>query len=125
GGSGRVRERGREVSWSAVIGTTPLRLTSPSVGLMPTSMFWPEGLRIDPDVSVPTPTVARFADTAIPGPELEPPVGSTGRPSFDTGGGPGSTIVLGSIRGSNGLKPKPTFARLPPFSDNWNRSCEL
>lgn len=94
-----VRAIGPAVSWSAVIGTIPLRLTSPSVGLMPTSMFWPEGLRIDPDVSVPTPTVARFALTAIPGPELEPPVASTGRPSLN------GAFVLGSMRGSYGLKP--------------------
>ena len=76
-----VRAIGPAVSWSAVMGTMPWRLTRPSVGLMPTSMFALEGLRIDPEVSVPTPTVARLAPTAIPGPELEPPGVTAGRPS--------------------------------------------
>ena len=43
-----VRAIGPGVSWSAVIGMTPYRLTRPTVGLIPTSMFWIEGLRIDP-----------------------------------------------------------------------------
>src|SRR3982751_3496573 len=97
----------------------PCRLTRPSVGLMPTRLFWPDGLRIDPDVSVPTPTVARFAPTAMPGPELDPPVARIGRPSLT-----GATF-LGSMRGSYALKPKPTFERSPPFWKSWKRSCEL
>src|SRR5260370_34387208 len=60
---------------------------------MATSMFWREGLRIARGVSVPTPTVARFALTAIPRPELEPPVASTGLPSLN------GAFVLGSMRG--------------------------
>ena len=43
----------------------------PTVGLMPTSMFWFAGLRIEPDVSVPTFAAHRFA--AVPIPELDPP----------------------------------------------------
>ena len=74
-----VRAIGPGVSWSAVIGMTPYRLTRPTVGLMPTSMFWLDGLRIDPDVSVPTFAAQKLA--AVPMPELEPPVLSTGRPS--------------------------------------------
>ena len=85
------------MSWSAVMGTIPSRLTRPTVGLIPTSRFIVPGLRIDPDVSVPMPTVARLADTAIPGPELDPPGVSAGRPSF--------RFFLGSGRGSNGLNP--------------------
>ena len=46
---------------------------------MPTSMFWFDGLRIEPDVSVPTLATQKLA--AVPMPELEPPVASTGRPS--------------------------------------------
>ena len=49
-----MRVIGPGVSWSAEIGMTPYRLTRPTVGLMPTSMFWFDGLRIEPDVSVPT-----------------------------------------------------------------------
>src|SRR5207244_4909831 len=86
---------------------------------MPTIMFWPDGLRIDPDVSVPTPTVARLSPTAMPGPELEPPVARTGRPSL-TG-----AVVRGSMRGSYELNPYPTFARSPPCWKSWKRSCEL
>ena len=58
---------------------TPYRLMRPTVGLMPTSMFALAGLRIDPDVSVPTLAAQKFAD--VPVPELEPPVFATGRPS--------------------------------------------
>ena len=67
------------MSWSAVIGMTPYRLMRPTVGLMPTSMFWFDGLRIEPDVSVPTFAAQKL--TLVPAPELEPPVVSTGRPS--------------------------------------------
>ena len=59
----------------------PSRLINPTVGLMPTAMLALAGLRIDPDVSVPTATATRFAATAMPDPELDPPVVSTGRPS--------------------------------------------
>src|SRR5204863_4991279 len=48
------------------------RLTSPSVGLMPTSELTCEGETIDPSVSVPTAIVARLAATAAAEPELEP-----------------------------------------------------
>src|SRR6187200_1102398 len=50
----------------------PLRLTRPTVGLMPTSPFAPDGHTIDPSVSVPTPMAARFAAIAAPVPELDP-----------------------------------------------------
>ena len=90
---------GPGVSWSAVIGITPWRLTRPTVGLMPTSMFWFDGLRIDPDVSVPTFAAHKLA--AVPMPELDPPVASTGRPSL---------VRRGSGRGSYGLNPNPPTA---------------
>jgi len=47
----------------------PARLTSPRVGLMPTRPFVPAGQMIEPSVSVPMPTEARFAATAAPVPE--------------------------------------------------------
>src|SRR5580765_8943369 len=50
----------------------PERLTRPSVGLMPTSALTFDGETIDPSVSVPTATAARFAAIATPEPELEP-----------------------------------------------------
>ena len=49
------------------------------MGLIPTSMFWFDGLRIEPEVSVPTFAAQKL--TAVPMPELEPPVASAGRPS--------------------------------------------
>ena len=67
----------------------------PTVGLMPTSMFWLDGLRIEPEVSVPTFAAQKLA--AVPMPELEPPVASTGRPS--------NVPSRGSRRGSYGLYP--------------------
>src|SRR5262249_47588845 len=63
---------GPAVSWLCAIGTMPLRLTSPSVGLMPTSALLFDGETIDPSVSVPTAAAQRFAATAAPEPELEP-----------------------------------------------------
>src|SRR5215210_162487 len=50
----------------------PLRLTRPTVGLIPTSPLALEGQTIEPSVSVPTPAVERLAATAAPVPELEP-----------------------------------------------------
>ena len=83
-----VRASGPAVSWSAVMGRMPWRLTSPSVGLMPTTLLAVPGLRIEPEVSVPTATATRLAATAMPEPELEPPGVSTGRPSSTAGRGP-------------------------------------
>ena len=42
-------------------------------------MFWFDGLRTDPEVSVPTLAAQKFA--AVPMPELDPPVPAAGRPS--------------------------------------------
>jgi hypothetical protein len=58
------------------------------------------GLRIDPDVSVPTFAAQKLAD--VPTPELEPPVLSTGRPS--------PVSLRGSRRGSYGFMPNPATA---------------
>src|SRR3954454_1987057 len=66
------RAIGPAVSWSALIGTIPFRLSSPSVGLIPTSPFAPDGQTTDPSVSVPTAAGARSAAAAPPEPELEP-----------------------------------------------------
>ena len=53
----------------------PVRLTRPSVGLMPDERrSCSTGDTIDPSVSVPTPTAARLAAIAAPVPELEPEV---------------------------------------------------
>src|SRR5438874_8624674 len=60
------------VSWLCAIGTMPVRLTRPSVGLMPTSPIAAEGHTMDPSVSAPTPTAARFAAMAAPVLELDP-----------------------------------------------------
>src|SRR5690349_10332785 len=50
----------------------PERLTSPSVGLIPTSPLADDGQTTDPSVSVPTATAQKFAEAAAPEPELEP-----------------------------------------------------
>src|ERR1041384_6079180 len=65
---------GPAVSCSAEIGTTPVRLTRPSVGLMPTSSFVPAGQTIEPSVSVPLVTVGRSA-AAAPAAPLDAPQG--------------------------------------------------
>jgi hypothetical protein len=50
-------------------------------------MFWFAGLRIEPEVSVPTLATQKLA--AVPIPELDPPVASAGRPSSKPGRGSG------------------------------------
>ncbi|MOA02642.1 hypothetical protein D3C78_1221040 [compost metagenome] len=56
-------------------GRIPERLSSPTVGLMPIMEPKLPGLRIDPEVSVPTETVQKLQATATAEPALEPPVG--------------------------------------------------
>src|SRR5437868_10408801 len=63
---------GPAVSWLCAIGMIPLRLTRPSVGLMPTSELAAEGETIEPSVSVPTAMAQKLAAVAAPEPELEP-----------------------------------------------------
>ena len=54
------------------IGTTPPRLVRPNVGLMPTTELELDGHRMDPSVSVPSVTDARFAAADIADPVLDP-----------------------------------------------------
>src|SRR3954453_23336821 len=51
----------------------PVRGTTPGVLRTPTRLQNDAGTRMDPPQSVPSPTVAKFAATAAPVPELEPP----------------------------------------------------
>src|SRR3954454_20160847 len=67
-----LRAIGPAVSCSALIGTTPARLQRPSVGLIPTTPFAPDGQTIEPSVSVPPAATARSAAATTPEPELEP-----------------------------------------------------
>jgi hypothetical protein len=60
------------VSCVALIGTMPVRLTSPIVGRSPTMPCAAEGETIEPEVSVPIVMAARPAAAAAPEPELEP-----------------------------------------------------
>src|SRR5215210_1619516 len=70
--SATVRAIGPAVSCVCEIGMIPVRLTRPTVGLIPTRPLAPDGHTIDPSVSVPTPTTARFAAIAAPVPALDP-----------------------------------------------------
>src|SRR6516165_7954443 len=70
--SATVRAIGPAVSWLCAMGTMPVRLTRPRVGLMPTTELVFEGETIEPSVSVPIATAQRLAATAAPEPELEP-----------------------------------------------------
>ncbi len=63
---------GPAVSCEREIGTMPLRLIRPTVGLTPTMPFAEDGLTIEPSVSVPTAAAQRLAATAAPEPELDP-----------------------------------------------------
>ena len=55
------------------MGTTPSRGTNPNVGLIPTKACEPAGFWIDPPVSVPNPSTAKLALTAVAVPPLDPP----------------------------------------------------
>src|SRR5216684_3246903 len=70
--SATVRPCGPTVSWVCEIGITPARLTSPTVGLMPTTPQLLAGPTMLPSVSVPIATAVKFAATAAAEPELEP-----------------------------------------------------
>src|ERR1700741_148052 len=63
---------GPAVSWEWAMGMIPVRLTIPTVGLIPTSPLAEEGQTMEPSVSVPTATAARFAAMAAPEPEEDP-----------------------------------------------------
>jgi hypothetical protein len=67
-----VRAMGPGVSWLWAIGMMPARLSSPSVGLIPTRPFALEGQTIEPSVSVPMAAAQRLAAAAVPEPELDP-----------------------------------------------------
>src|SRR5216683_8448744 len=70
--SATVRPCGPTVSCVCEMGTTPARLVSPTVGLMPTTPLAFAGHTMLPSVSVPMETVVRLADVAAPDPELDP-----------------------------------------------------
>ena len=60
------------MSWLKAMGTMPLRLTRPTVGLQPTMPLTLAGEVIEPSVSVPTASAHRLAATATALPEDEP-----------------------------------------------------
>src|SRR5262249_61187606 len=72
--SSTVRASGPQ--WSNVYEfvITPVRLTSPNVGMSPTTPQSDAGPRMEPPVSEPSATGTRPAATAAPEPEDEPPV---------------------------------------------------
>src|ERR1700733_10004335 len=70
--SATVRASGPTVSWVCEMGTTPARLVSPTVGLIPTRPLALDGQTMLPSVSLPNAKTAKFADAAAPEPELEP-----------------------------------------------------
>ena len=63
---------GPAVSCVWLIGTIPLRETSPTVGFSPTRPFMDDGQLIEPSVSVPMAAAAMPAATAAAEPELDP-----------------------------------------------------
>src|SRR3981081_1185225 len=71
--SATVRASGPTVSWVCEMGTTPARLVSPTVGLIPTRPLALDGQTMLPSVSLPRARTAKFADAAGPEPEPAPP----------------------------------------------------
>ena len=67
-----VRAMGPAPSWVWEIGMIPVRLTRPTVGLIPTRQLAEDGQTIEPSVSVPMAAAQKFAAAAAPEPELEP-----------------------------------------------------
>ena len=51
----------------------PSRLDSPRVPRRPNRLLCADGMRIDPQVSLPMPAAAKLAATAAPVPPLDPP----------------------------------------------------
>src|SRR5215470_433967 len=70
--SATVRPCGPMVSCVCDSGTTPARLVSPTVGLMPTTPLTAAGQTMLPSVSVASAAPAKFAEVAAPEPELDP-----------------------------------------------------
>src|SRR5712671_8154804 len=70
--SATVRPWGPTVSCVCEMGTTPARLVSPTVGLMPTTPLAFAGQTMLPSVSLPSPTAVKLAPTDAPEPELDP-----------------------------------------------------
>src|ERR1700729_172445 len=67
-----VRHMGPAVSCRGEMGTTPLPLTTPTVGLSPTRPLIEEGERMDPLVSVPMAAAQKLAPDDTPEPALDP-----------------------------------------------------
>src|SRR5436190_17844534 len=67
--SARIEIQSRD--WQA--GTVPSVLNRPGVGLRPTMLLQPAGMRPEPAVSVPRAKLTNPDATATPEPELEPP----------------------------------------------------
>ena len=67
-----VRVIGPAESWLAAMGMMPARLTSPTVGLIPTTPQYEAGETMEPLVSVPMASAAKFAETPAAEPELDP-----------------------------------------------------
>ena len=61
------------MSWVRESGTMPSPLASPRVPRRPTRAWCAEGMRIDPQVSLPMPKAPKLAATAAPVPPLDPP----------------------------------------------------
>src|SRR5438128_10738555 len=70
--SATLRACGPTVSGVWEIGTTPARLTRPTVGLRATTPFALPGQTMLPSVSLPNETVVKLAEAAAPEPALEP-----------------------------------------------------
>src|SRR5438876_5581990 len=70
--SATVRASGPTVSCVCEMGTTPARLVSPTVGLIPTTPLALDGHTMLPSVSLPSAKAAKLAEAAAPEPELDP-----------------------------------------------------
>src|SRR5690348_11657465 len=70
--SATVRACGPTVSCVWEIGTTPARLTRPTVGLRATTPLALPGQTMLPSVSLPSDTAAKLEEAAAPDPALEP-----------------------------------------------------
>src|SRR5216683_4793790 len=70
--SATVRPCGPIVSCVCEMGTTPARLVTPTVGLMPTTLLTLAGQTMLPSVSEPLLTAAKLEATATADPVLEP-----------------------------------------------------
>ena len=102
-----VRAIGPVLSSSQSSGAIPAILTRPRVGYTPTSALVAAGMRMEFPVSVPFPSTAMLAATAVTTPPLDPP--GEKRTSYALPVRPNELLRLVSLLAKSGMLARPTM----------------